>query len=175
MPTSLTIAAFDPLAWINEYTSPAISISSHEFEPILQFSLVWNLFERDACGKEANPTSIEKAVNEAFTGGRLDATRFEEHLQFFKERARMNGGTIEQFFAALILTNDRAKQVVRGALDGTLRDPNNLVYALLLIAHRIRNNLFHGNKEVALLHSQVDFFKAVNSLLATFLDVKKAS
>ena len=47
---------------------------------------------------------------------------------------------------------------------------NNIVYALLLIAHRIRNNLFHGNKGIESLHTQTDLFRVVNRLLATFLE-----
>jgi hypothetical protein len=61
--------------------------------------------------------------------------------------------------------------VVGGVLNGTLNDPNNVVYALLLIAHRIRNNLFHGEKEVAILHAQAELFQAVNSLLASYLSL----
>ena len=174
MPASLTIGEFDPLTWINEYTTPAISITSETYEPIMQFSLMWGLFERNACMREATVATIEKSVDSAFAAGLLEAGNFQEHLEYFKNRATRNGNTIEAYFKALVLTNDRAKRMVRGALDGTLKDANNVVLALLLIAHRVRNNLFHGSKDVAVLHSQVELFKAVNSLLATYLSSTKS-
>ena len=173
MPVQLNIAAFDPLAWINEYTQPAHQVTPEIFAPILQFSLMWNLFERNCCKREATQASIEKSVSDAFSGGHLNGQQFQEHLDYFRSRATMGAHTIETYFTALVLTNEKAKRIVRGALDGTLTDPNNTVLGLLLIAHRIRNNLFHGNKEVAMLHSQVELFKAVNSLLATYLTVTR--
>ena len=71
MPAALSIDAFEPLAWVNEYTQPAMHISDAAFGPILHFSLMWNLFERDACGREAKPASIERAVQAAFAEGKL--------------------------------------------------------------------------------------------------------
>lgn len=169
MPVATSISDFQPLAWVNEYTRTALPIDETTFGPILHFSLMWNLFERDACGKEANPSNIEKSVQSAFAAGKLNLMVFQEHLEYFQHRSQREGMTIDRYLDALKLTNPNARNLVRGALAGTLGDVNNVVHALLLIAHRIRNNLFHGEKEVAYLHSQVDLFRAVNSLLATYL------
>ena len=84
MPAELAIATFQPLAWVNEYTRPGMPINEQTFDPILQFFLMWNLFERDACGNEANPPSIEKAVQSSFAAGKLNLGSFAEHLQYFK-------------------------------------------------------------------------------------------
>lgn len=169
MPAELAIATFDPLAWVNEYTHPAMFIDEDTFKPILHFSLIWNLFERDACGKEANPSNIEKAVQLAFAAGKLSLAPFQEHLQYFSDRAQQDPMTTEGYLNALKMTSPNARHLVKGVLDGSLTDPNNAVHALLLIAHRIRNNLFHGEKDVAMLQTQTHLFRAVNSLLATYL------
>lgn len=173
MPTTLDIATFNPLAWVNEYTQPAIHIDDEVFEPILHFSLMWNLFERNACGREANPSSIKKAVETALAEGKLTLDPFQEHLQYFQERAQQDWMSIEHYLNALKMTNQKARHLVGGVLSGSLTDPSNAIHALLLIAHRIRNNLFHGEKEVAMLHTQAHLFRAVNSLLATYLDTIK--
>jgi hypothetical protein len=173
MPVNLTIDAFNPLDWVNEYARPCIPVDADTFEPILHFSLMWNLFEKDICGKDANQTSIEKSVQSAFAAKRLSLTPFEEHLRYFKTRAHQNGMTIERYLDALKMTNEKARRLTSGVLSGELTDPNNAIYALLLIAHRIRNNLFHGEKDVAMLHSQVDLFRTVNSLLATYITHNK--
>jgi hypothetical protein len=173
MPVGLAIATFEPLSWVNEYTQPGMPIDEQAFGPILHFSLMWNLFERDACGKQATPTNIEKAVQSAFAAGKLSLGPFQEHLQYFRDRSQRNGMTIEQYLNALKMKDANARHLVGGVLAQTLTDPNNAVHALLLIAHRIRNNLFHGEKDVAMLHSQADLFRAVNSLLATYLSTTK--
>lgn len=173
MPQALTIAEFNLLAWVNAYTRPAVPVDASTFEPILHFSLMWNLFERDACGKEANPANIEKAVQKTFTEGKLAIEPFTEHLKYFRDRAQQDGMTIERYLDALKMSNPKARNLVKGVLSTTLSDPNNAVYALLLIAHRIRNNLFHGEKEVALLHSQAELFRVINSLIATYLETTK--
>jgi hypothetical protein len=170
MPANTSIAQFQPLEWVNDYTRAGSPINEATFGPILHFSLMWNLFERDACGREANPANIERSVQTAFAEGKLSLDAFQEHLDYFQNRAQRDNMTIIRYLEALKLTNANARNLVRGVLAGDLSDPNNVVYALLLIAHRIRNNLFHGEKEVANLHSQVDLFRAVNSLLATFLN-----
>lgn len=169
MPVATSIAAFQPLPWVNEYTRTAAPIDDASFGPILHFSLMWNLFERDACGREATPQTIEKSVEKAFTDGRLSLTAFGEHVVYFRDRSQRPGMTAQKYLDNLRLTNPKARKLVDGLLSGSLSDTNNLVHALLLIAHRIRNNLFHGEKEVALLHTQVDLFRTVNSLLATYL------
>lgn len=175
MPAELSIAAFEPLAWVNKYTSPAMRIDETAFAPILHFSLMWNLFERDACGKQASPANIEKAVQVSFAAGKLSIALFEEHLEYFRTRSQFNGMAIERYLDALKMTDAHARHLVKGVLSNSLSDPNNAVYALLLIAHRIRNNLFHGEKDVALLHSQAHLFRAVNSLLATYLSATKVT
>lgn len=134
---------------------------------------MWNLFERDACERNATPTNIEKAVKSAFAAKRLTLAPFEEHLEYFKNRGQRDGMTISSYLEALKMSHENSRHLVDGVLSGTLTDPNNAIYALLLIAHRIRNNLFHGEKNVAMLHTQAHLFRAVNSLLATYLNITK--
>lgn len=175
MPTSLSINTFEPLTWINEYTCAKTPINTETFEPILHFSLMWNLFERDACKKEANPITIQKAVCDAFAKNKLSLSSFQEHLAYFQDRSQCEKMTISRYLDALKMRDVNARHLVTGVLSSSLTDPNNVVYALLLITHRIRNNLFHGEKEIALLHSQVGLFRTVNSLLATYLSVTTAN
>jgi hypothetical protein len=173
MPAELAIDQFNPLAWVNEYTQPAMDINEDTFGPTLHFSLMWNLFERDACERNATPANIKKAVESAFASKRLTLLPFQEHLQYFKSRAQCDGMTIVSYLDALKMTHENARHLVDGVLSGTLTDSNNAVYALLLIAHRIRNNLFHGEKNVVTLHTQAHLFRTVNSLLATYLNITK--
>ena len=175
MPMPLSIGSFEPLPWVNEYTQTAMPIQGEVVAPILYFSLMWNLFERDTCKKEATRNNIEKAVTRAFGAGMLTLQPFEEHLAYFRHRAHRGDMSVEQYLDALKMINEKDRHLVGAVLSGSTEDPRKVVHALLLVALRIRNNLFHGEKEVAYLHSQVDLFQAVNSLLATYLTVTKSA
>ena len=174
MSASLSIDTFEPLAWVNDYTRASPPVNAAEFEPILQFSLLWNLFERDACRKNANPKAIKRAVSEAFAEGKLSLSSFQEHLIYFRDRSQRDGMTIPRYLEALKISDASDRQLVQGVLSSSLDDPSSSIYALLLIANRIRNNLFHGEKKVVLLRSQIDLFRAINSLIATYLSVTKS-
>lgn len=161
---------FDAINWINSYFRGATMLDFDNLRPILCFSLIWNLFETHACRRYATQDSIRLSVDHADESGRLHRDRYEQFLQFFRTRYLRPDRNIDWFFDRLLMTNQKAKEVVRRALLNETQDLNNHVYALLLIAHRVRNNLFHGNKEVNSLPLQVDLFTEINFLLATYLE-----
>jgi len=117
-----------------------------------------------------NPSSIRRAVDHADQSGRLSHPRYDGFLSYFRDRYLTSGQTFKTFFDAVLMSHPESQTVVRRTLAGEAHDLNNIVYALLLIAHRIRNNLFHGNKAVHTLPQQSEFFTVVNSLLTTSLE-----
>lgn len=147
-----------------------LQLDFDDLRPILCFSLIWNLFETRACGRSATADSIRRSVDRADGAGLLQRDRYERYLQFFQSRYITSERNIEEVFNHLLLTAPRAQDVVRRALLSESHDLNNHVYALLLIAHRIRNNFFHGNKEIESLPHQIDLFNEINALLATYLE-----
>lgn len=160
---------FDAFDWIDSYFAGRARLDYNQLRPVLCFSLIWNLFETIACRRQANPTSIREAVDHASDSGRLKLFTYTKYVEYFRSRY-LRDGNIDHIFAVLYMDHVRSKTVVRGVLLGEMHDLNNIVYALLLIAHRVRNNLFHGNKGVETLHIQTDLFRVVNRLLATFLE-----
>jgi hypothetical protein len=160
---------FDALAWIDRYFAQRAPLDYDQLRPVMCFSLIWNLFETVACRRMATIRSIREAVDHADQAGRLNRTRYTEFVEFFRNRY-LRDGNIEHAFERLLMTNTESQVAVRRALVGEAQDLNNIVFALLLIAHRIRNNLFHGNKGVETLHTQTELFQVVNRLLATFIE-----
>lgn len=163
------IEQFDAIHWINNYFQGTVTIDFDHLRPILCFSLIWNLFETHACRRHATIDSIRRSVDVADASGRLRREKYQRYLDYFRDRY-VRDNSIESVFGRLLMTHNRSQEVVRRALLGESRDINNIVYALLLIAHRIRNNLFHGNKEVATLPQQTGLFTVINSLLASYLE-----
>jgi len=169
---AVELDGFDALAWIGRYFARPAPLDFEQLRPVLSFSLMWSLFDTVACRRNASPQRIRDAVDRADGAGRLDPAVYGEFLQYFRDRY-LRAGNIEDAFDRLLMTHRDSQVAVRRALIGDARDLNNIVYALLLIAHRIRNNLFHGNKGVATLHNQTELFRVVNCLLATFIDHKQ--
>lgn len=159
----------DEIQWINRYFGTSGLLDYDHLRPILCFSLIWNLFETQ-CQRHATPSSIRSSVDHADEFGRLSRSRYDPYLTYFRDRYLSDGETFDMFFDHLLLTHAESQVVVRRALSGDSRDLNNIVYALLLIAHRIRNNLFHGNKDVQSLPQQTELFTTINSLLTTYLE-----
>lgn len=163
------LGSFDAMEWINRYFAKRARLDYEQLRPVMCFSLIWNLFETVACRRSATVHSIREAVDHADQNGQLDRARYIEFVEFFKNRY-LRDGNIEDAFERLLMTNSECQAAVRRALVGEALDLNNIVFALLLIAHRIRNNLFHGNKGVETLHTQTELFRVVNRLLATFVE-----
>lgn len=161
-------STFDAFDWIDRYFARSANLNYEQLRPVLCFSLIWNLFETVACHRSANANSIRRAVDHADQSGRLDRAKYQDYVDYFKKRYLQNG-SIEEVFNRLLMTNESRIVVKRVLLDED-HDLNNIVYALLLIAHRIRNNLFHGNKGVQTLHTQTELFCVVNRLLSTFIE-----
>jgi hypothetical protein len=164
-----TLGEFDALGWVDQYLSGHANLNYDDLRPVLCFSLIWNLFEAVACRRMANRDSIRRAVDHADESGRLEKSRYLKYVEYFKERY-LRSGTLEEMFDRLLMDHQNSQIVVRRVLDGETQDLNNIVYALLLIAHRIRNNLFHGNKGIESLHTQTELFRVVNRLLSDFIE-----
>jgi hypothetical protein len=163
------IETFDALDWVNNYFDGLVPVDFDQLRPVLCFSLVWNLFETVACGKYATPAAIRKSVDKADQAGLLREGKYQRYVEFFRGRY-LHYQNLDYVFDQLLLREQESRVIVGRVLRGETRDLNNTVYALLIIALRIRNNLFHGNKEVAVLYRQRDLFTVVNSLLADYID-----
>lgn len=171
MNSSLEIQSFDPATWLNEYVQPVFPVSDEVFDQILKFSLIWNLFEGRACNRNASWKTIQRSVDCALAAGMICTNNFEAHIDFFRNRAKAHHDSINGYIAALKTNQPRMDALLRDLLIETHMSASHEITALLLIAYRVRSNLFHGEKEVAYLHTQSELFKAVNSMLATYLSL----
>ena len=175
MPAALNIDDFEPFAWVAEFTQPTLEIHELTYRQIVHFSLIWNLFERHACGRFASIPKIELSVKSAIAENRIETGQFAEHSAYFRHRAANYGHSIDDYVSALNPQDQKTKEILTGFLNGGSDNLRSEVTGLLVIAYRIRNNLFHGEKEVAYLHTQVELFRVVNSLLATYLTATKSA
>jgi hypothetical protein len=171
----ITIPAFDAPTWFGNFTEGAEPIAGDQLQPVLEFTLLWNLFEREIHNRFVRVSGIREHVNQSYERDLLDGESYQPHVEFF--RSRYPEFEEEGYLADRLLPESRKHihadlrdtRLVQDVLSGKSGDTNNVVYALLFIAYRVRNNLFHGEKDVYTLHLQKDLFSTVNSVLATYL------
>lgn len=170
-----TVPQFDAIAWFALFSGSNSPLDTSELQPILEFALIWNLFERMTCNRFVKISSIHSHVNEASKSGKLQYKEFDSHLKFFRKhypRHNEKDYLTDNLFPGIRRPNKEELQsinLLRDSLAGNSNDTKNTVYALLFIAYRIRNNLFHGEKNIYELHLQKKLFQAINSLLSIYL------
>ena len=149
---------------INDHLGIDISV---EIGPeLLEFLILWNLFEKRLFN---NRFSITEAIRKdvKVSSASLDAT-----LAYFKKRYIENGQTNSKFDALSFRCKDRKNNVANILCDV----PDvilNRSTAVQIIIYRLRNNLFHELKEVETLSSNKATFLIVNEFLLSCLEENK--
>jgi hypothetical protein len=171
----MTIALrIDEIPWINSHLGIGCVLDYEQMKPILCFSLIWNLFETETCKCNANLESIRKNVDHANISGGLSAEKYEPFIHYFRKQYLGDKQTFVDFFDRLMLSDKKkekeAKEIVIRAFSNDAENVSVIVYALLIIAYRIRNNFYHGNKKVPELPRQTELFTTINALLMTYLE-----
>lgn len=160
---------FDGTKWLNEHFAKAgLDFSDKRLQPVYTFALIWNLFEDKACNRNANFQSIKKSVEDATEDGKLKITDYADYKDYFLKRYKAEPPT-QNLVKQL---NARTKNEKNALNIGFASNASTAatVFALLLVAYRIRNNLFHGEKRLYTLFSQDKLFRVVNNLLTDYID-----
>lgn len=166
---------FDELVWINGFFNNAINLQQNEgLDRIRNFALFWNMFENFACKNFANVEKIEKFVVKLNERTAISNELVNPYLEYFIDRYTQNGViNIEGLQFRPNKSDIRAKDIVIAVLERQVVTPKEKLETLLLILLRFRNNLFHGNKQIVNLDTQVTNFTMANKLLAEVLNLMK--
>lgn len=169
--------AFDEKCWIEQHQYFP-TIDENKLKSVFYFSLIWNLFEKKCCGQfariEKHPEELSRQLHCKINYGLLN-----EIYCYFKNRYIENGSIKQIFknfkFARNADDNNEFKRKVQECLLKIEPEPGEKLEALLLIAFRLRNNLFHGTKEVARLYEQNENFYQINRLLTAVIEAQEQS
>ena len=143
-----------------------IDISVEIGPELLEFLILWNLFEKRLFNKRF---SIAAAIRNDV---KVSSVSLDDAFDYFKKRYIENGRTNSKFDALSFRRNDKKSNVVNilcGVPDVIL----NRSTAVQIIIYRLRNNLFHGLKEVETLSSNKSTFLIVNEFLLSCLEENK--
>lgn len=169
---------FNELEWINNFFDNTIDLQSEGIERVRNFVLLWNLFETFACGKNASIRSIRAAVENINATGAISNEMLTPFVDYFANRYFNDNGTSKDIFEGLKFRGGddiQAKEDVRLILTRQIVESKEVLKGLLFILFRFRNNLFHGEKQVVLLDTQISNFTFANRLLANVLEIMKTN
>jgi hypothetical protein len=157
------------IEWLSTHAPGFADLPDDDRQAIMEFSLLWSLFEAKALDANASAKAIELLVQRWSKEGKLNGVGLDEHVDYFRDRYFDHDDFIDRFEKLNFRRNDKAdlvKAVLRGEQDGAVEAAS----ALLIIVYRLRNNLFHGEKWAYELREQSDNFCHANAVLMRALE-----
>jgi hypothetical protein len=155
--------------WLRAKVPGFSNLSEDERSAIVDFSLLWSLFEARILDAAGSASRICAAVDSWQNAGTLQADAYDQELAYFRQRYFANNDFTYHFHNLHLRPNDR-EALVRAVIDGSNNDPQDRVAAILIIILRYRNNLFHGVKWQYKLAGQLNNFEKANSALMRALE-----
>lgn len=163
----------EELDWINSFYHSYISEDS--IQSLYNFVLFWSMFEslvfcdnNNGVARVTAQAICDKidALNEreAFT-----LQQYETALRYFKNRYIHHNSPTQHFINFIFRPNDK-KKYVEAVLKADMPSSIDVVKVLLIIVYRLRNNLFHGLKEVPRIYEQEENFRHANMVIKSFLE-----
>ncbi|SHJ13149.1 hypothetical protein SAMN02745181_1260 [Rubritalea squalenifaciens DSM 18772] len=149
---------------------------SKEIQHVLEFTLMWNIFEKRTCGNHVNLKKLKEHVHQSYTRGLVEVDDFQDHLNYLRSLYSNSNSAIdlESTFLPDSGNLKKREQPEIEALSLVLKEETQeellILTSLLFVTYRVRNNLFHGAKEVGRLREQQGLFQTVNSILAVYLE-----
>jgi hypothetical protein len=171
---------FDPKEWLVANTGAGKAYDFGALDQVLWFTLIWNRLEVRICDRQASMKTIDKKVVEANDSGLLTWVDFEGFwigLNGYLAEVRTLV-KLKYFLLSDTLPNTKEEDRVTKLFPVLLKEKPDLVtgiQAMLFIAYRVRNNLFHGEKCVTSLPRQRPLFQILNAMIAKYIDVSTAT
>ncbi len=158
--------SFEAQVWVREHVQGAEGLTADTWRAVSGFTVLWNIFEAKKCGREASIRQIEKSAGSLGEGFVFPAELVESR-DYWTDRYIDNGKTNSRFDALKLDHRVDRKTFVKDILLNPASPPLETFTALLLIAYRLRNNLFHGEKEIPSLNEQIGNLEHACRVLAT--------
>lgn len=156
------------MEWLLNRVPGFAQLSDDERTAIIDFSLLWPLFEARVLNNNGNAASICRAIQTWADRDDFDPAIYDPELDYFRSRYFGNGQFTRHFENLKLRGNDEI-DLVRSVLQGDA-DPVRRVSCVFIVVLRYRNNLFHGLKWEYLLAGQRENFSTANSALVKALE-----
>jgi len=164
--------SFDVESWIKNTLPDASSLESVTLKAVEGFVILWNIFERSICSKKKNERNMVEAF-QRITQNLPNTAKLEESvnksLSFYQDRY-VQGREMKPTFYNLHFQRSDRQDYVEAVLKGSVIEFSGKVLTLLIIAYRIRNNLFHGLKAVVEWNEQAENIAEASRVLSFMIE-----
>lgn len=157
---------FEARKWLSDHIVAAQGNTDATWEVVAGFALLWFLFEERKCGTNANKKVFEGLAQQFGKGPLTDPMN--AAYAFWVNRY-CAGGTTNMRFDELFAEPSGKGDTAKVLLDPNAA-PNRRFFALLMIVYRLRNNLFHGTKEIRNLIDQTENLDMGSRTLAAVME-----
>lgn len=132
-----------------------------------EFLLLWSIYESKYFNSEYSNTTLKQYITE----GKISIIDVGNPLRYLTERYLDSEENVNQTFEKLHFRRGDYPIEIRRTLErgGTHQE---ITLAILVIIYRLRNNLFHGIKEVAIFNMQKDNFRMASAVLTEIISRK---
>ncbi len=158
--------------WLHDNAPGFCDLSDVERDAIMQFSLLWSLFEAKALKTRGNANAIRAVAEQWADQGLLVDDSFSPELAYFQNRYYANGA-FTNHFARLRLPQGNQLDSVKKVLQSDDANLAEIAAALLIIVYRFRNNLFHGEKWADKFRGQCENFNHANAVLMQAIELQE--
>jgi len=155
--------------WVAKNIRGGKELSGDTLSLVADFTLMWALFEGTEVHGENRVVIDELTQIAARVAGRFPQELLGKYVDYWAHRY-IEGGETNHRFEKLHFTHDPHKIIVKNVLTGNEKNAQRMIHALLLIIYRLRNNLFHGEKDVHQLDGQRENFKQACNVIKTVLE-----
>jgi hypothetical protein len=168
-----TIPSFSAKDWIDTNCRGGHALRPESVAVISSFTLMWNIFEGAVCRTDANIRLLEEHAKE-IAQRRLLLPDIECGVQFWRQRY-VTGATFNNRFKRLFRPKEKKpREHVEAVLLSKQNDPESQLLAVMIVIYRLRNNLFHGLKQIDELNDQVQNLTMACRVLAAIVEVSWA-
>lgn len=159
---------FDARNWIATNCVGASQLHAETVGVVLNFTLMWGLFEGIEFENRAKPQKFE-SVAQRIAQRSPDIVGIKAAIEFWRKRY-WTGSKFRELFDGLAFQDRDGRDKVEAVLRGENADSASQLLAAIIIVYRLRNNLFHGIKTIDMLNDQEPNLNTACQALACMLE-----
>lgn len=157
--------------WIVDNAPGFKALTRIERSAVRDFSLLWSVVEgRHVAEAEANFTRICDAARDAMGAQAQGPGSFVAELRYFQDRYGAAHMGTQRLDALMNGRTPAMRTYIETVLAEQRTSTHEIAAGLLLIAFRLRNNLFHGTKWNNEMVDQLRNFRAAGTVLMKVMD-----
>jgi hypothetical protein len=166
------VTAFSAKHWISNNCYGGETLKPEAIEVISDFTLMWNVFEGALCNNHANIQKFERLATAIIAQCVSLPVEIQDAVRFWSARYLTDRKFNNRFYGLHFRPNNRQEHV-EAVLRRETDDPQGQLLAVMIIIYRLRNNLFHGLKQIDSLNEQMRNLATASHALAAIVQISQ--